>query len=1043
MFSEGKKLLDADHPEEALDILRQAIGILGPKEEYVQLLAQSRRRIEERRKARIAELLATARDALTAGRFSTTLECVSGVLELEPDRADAIDLRRQAMAGAEAEKARLARKEQAERDKAAGFKLLADKKFRESLRALQRAREVMGDDTAVRLGIEEAEEGIRGEELRARLQSELDQALQLFQTDALDKARAHVDRALEMSPRSTEASELAAKIDRAIEVKQRAERLSALLRDAREALGRQSFEEAAVLASEALILDPAPDSAVSRLLLEIAESKEGTRRAEEVKLLLRKTEDALERHDYDDAELHVGEALKVRPDHPASAELLQRVRQAREDRRFKQELNELISQAQQAFLQGSLGQSEALARRALVLDPGSTKAKDMIRRIDSVHEKARKEKVAVLVAEGDRLLASGDAAGAVAKAREALEADPQNADAAAFLRRMTEIEAQRRRDELAALLAGSRSALDGGQFEKAKELALQALALEDGNKAAKGLLKDIEKTARVAQKEREKAQRDTEKEQRKKTREADRDKHPAPAAVETVRMEKTVILPPPGAQRKSSLPLWAGAAALIVLLGAAGGTWWYLHRPGPVATPAQRIAEARASMDRSLYVEAIAELQRTLQEFPGNTEAEALLKEAQRQKGLKEVSLLLLEAQGQRAQNLPEESRKTLQRILQIDPANEPALAILSQLDAEASSNKSGAEQEIEIKKWLVEAAAYIGAGKLVEARAELAKVAQLRPDAPELGPLRRQIAAKAAEAAKKQQKDLDQAAAAQKASRSAELGRKAADLFKQGKYGEAQTAAEQWLAEDPASGPAQSLKNQAAEAGTAQRAYDTAMAANNYDEALGAVTHLEKLNPGDSAAAELRKRAETRKASARASFSIYRLGDPGTLLLDDQSLGTNGEVENKSIPVGRHKITVKTARGHQSTLTRDFFDGENISLVYDADLRLMNPGDRDLLRQRAARETVSRYTVEHTHGFLKGKCTGELRISGVSVEYQASEKEHSFSIPFRSLKLSLKDDDKLEFSDLHNAKYSFKVASAKVQKEIKERWDRLEKMGR
>ncbi len=404
-----------------------------------------------------------------------------------------------------------------------------------------------------------------------------------------------------------------------------------------------------------------------------------------------------------------------------------------------------------------------------------------------------------------------------------------------------------------------------------------------------------------------------------------------------------------------------------------------------------------------------------------------------------------MEAQSQRAQNQPDECRNTLQKILQIDPANEPALAILSQLDADASSTKSREEQDIEIKKWLAEAAAYIGAGKLVEARAELAKVAQLRPDAPELPPLRRQIAvaARAAEATKKQQKELEQAAAAQKAHRSAELGRKAEELFKQGKYGEAQVAVDQWLAEDPANGPAQALKNQAAEAAGATRAYETAVGGNNYDDALGAVTRLEKINPADPAIAELRKRVETRKASARATFSVYRLGDPGAVLLDDQPLGANGEVENRAIPVGRHKITVRTPRGHQSTLTRDFFEGENIALVYDADLRLMNPGDRDLLRQRAARETASRYTVEHTHGFLKGKCTGELRISGVSVEYQGSEKEHSFSIPFRSLKLSVKDDDKLEFTDVHNAKYSFKVASAKVQKEIKDRWDRLEKMGK
>ena len=112
----------------------------------------------------------------------------------------------------------------------------------------------------------------------------------------------------------------------------------------------KSYEEAAVLASEALNLDPDPDSEVSRLLAEIARQKESTRRAEEVRLLLKKTEDALERLDFDEAELHGNEALKVIPDHPAANELVRKVRLAREERRRKQELNEIIAQAQHAFL---------------------------------------------------------------------------------------------------------------------------------------------------------------------------------------------------------------------------------------------------------------------------------------------------------------------------------------------------------------------------------------------------------------------------------------------------------------------------------------------------------------------------------------------------------------------------------------------------------------------------------------------------------------------------------------------------------------------
>jgi hypothetical protein len=319
-------------------------------------------------------------------------------------------------------------------------------------------------------------------------------------------------------------------------------------------------------------------------------------------------------------------------------------------------------------------------------------------------------------------------------------------------------------------------------------------------------------------------------------------------------------------------------------------------------------------------------------------------------------------------------------------------------------------------------------------------KIAQLRPTAPELGPLRRQLAAKSAELARLQK---EQQEASERAARIAGFSKKAQDLFRQGKYQEAQPVVDQWLSEDAQSNEALSLRGLASEASIALKAYDAAMTSGAYDDALGAVGRLERANSLDPRIAEMRKRAETRKASAVAYVSVFRLAEAGTLTLDGQPIGENGEVENRKIPAGLHKVEVELGPGKAHSIQRSFADGANIPFVYDANgLRLMVNADRELIARRKAQEQVFRYKVEHSHGIFRGKCDGELRVSGLLVEYQGSDTSHSFSIPFRSMRLSAKDE-RLEFTDVHNVKYNFKLENARTGKEFKDRWDNFLKLSK
>ena len=594
-------------------------------------------------------------------------------------------------------------------------------------------------------------------------------------------------------------------------------------------------------------------------------------------------------------------------------------------------------------------------------------------------------------------------------------------------------------DEIQGLLAQGRAALEGGNLEQASTLVRRVLDLEGGNKEARSLSKAIEKAMRAAEKERKKQQTAPEPK-----------KEPVPkldfAAAGSG--DETWVMPEKS-QKKGSARVLIWAAAGAVLLAAIGtAVYFVLLRPKPF-DEAALLASARSSLDQKLYDNAIELSQRILATVPGSTNAAAILAEAQKQKKQSSIETLMLEAQSLRGQKLFEQANATLQRILDIDPAYGPALDVRSQIEAEVSSTKSEEEQGKNIQEWLNKAKSLMAAGKLPEARSEIAKVEKLRPDAPELPPLRKQlqtaVAAKAAADLAKAKTQKEQQDASQKQARLAEIRRKATDLFGQGKYVDAQGALDQWLADEPQNSQALSLRTQIGDAQTSVKAFEAALSEKRYEEALNAVARLQKANPADPNITAYRKRLEDTRASARASFSVVRLGEAGTLLFDDQPVGTGGEVDNRTVPIGRHKLTLKNAQGKLASIAVDLVDGQKADYVYDAsvpELRPMAPTDRALLERRKAREEVHSYVVEHNHGTFRGRCKGTLTVSGLVVEYRTTETDHNFSWPFRTLKLALRDD-RVEFTTADNKTQTFKLPDAAKAKEVKQLWDKLQQLGK
>jgi hypothetical protein len=152
---------------------------------------------------------------------------------------------------------------------------------------------------------------------------------------------------------------------------------------------------------------------------------------------------------------------------------------------------------------------------------------------------------------------------------------------------------------------------------------------------------------------------------------------------------------------------------------------------------------------------------------------------------------------------------------------------------------------------------------------------------------------------------------------------------------------------------------------------------------------------------------------------------------------------------IGRHKLVIENSAGKQAGNNPDFAEGQTAAFVYDSatmELRPMADTDRALLIKRRTLEQVYSCEVEHRH--LLGKCTGTLLISGFKVEYRASDKSHSFEKPLSSLKLSVKSgDDKIEMnivegtSGSSGSSWTFKVRNSAQAAEIKELWDRLQKL--
>jgi serine/threonine protein kinase len=1021
MLAQAKALLAEDQLDQALGFLRRAIGLLGPKDSLVQMLVETRRKIDERNRGRVSLLLGEARETIAAKQFVKTNEILDQLLALEPNNPEVLELQRMALAEIEVDKSRQANKEEGEKAKNSGFKLLAERKFREGLQAFARAAELLGEDTAIRLGKDEAEKELREETLQSEVRSGLEEAQRLFRCGVLDQARIRANDVLMRSPSNAEATDLLLQIDRARQDEEKRNAIALLRSQSEQALNQKDFAEALSLADKALQRDFS-DAQIQNLIQRINKEREENRRQEAVARLVAQAKELLTRQDFTRAEALVREALTIIPEHAAGLECLRVIAQIREDTKRSDRIASLLAQGRQELTRGDFQKAERCAREVLQVDTQNVGATDLLSEIRHTHEEHKKA-------------------------------------------------------QIESILSRSREALTHGQFEYALSAANEIFALDAKHKGAKALIKGIKSAAREKEKEERKRQKES-------RRLSEANLSPEKKTGEIGTLDETVLLKKEKRRSPGWIWIAVAAIAFIIIGVTAVKIYRVPHETKPVDYSAQ-IAQARSYLDQRNYDQAIAILQKIQAVTPVNGQVKAMLATAQNAKQQTRIEELLMEAQYQRSQNQPDESLKIIQQILVLSPDHPPAVALRSEIERETADARSKTERDNVIQKQLAALQSVLTACKLREARAEMDKVrgepsviqnrlanvrslltdckldavkaeidkiAATSPDAAGLAALRKKLAARTAEMVGIQEEMSRQSDIAYKLEKTNELRSRADQLFRQGKYNDCESVLNQIAAESPNSQASQSLRARVNEAVASSNAFEAAIEAKQRVNAGQAISRLEKANPDDPSLPEFRRRLEAIQKSGKAVLSIYRLDEPAVITLDGERIGTDGEVIRFDISPGVHTIVVQNNSGKKSSKTEDFSDGLDVTYVYNSatlDLRFMTEADRALRKNIKQREEVHHFQVEHPHGgmfnkILKGSCSGELLISGLQIEYKPSQGNDRFSAQFSKLILKL-SAEKLEFFETNQSKpfQTLRARSSEEARKIKELWDSLERLGK
>ena len=734
----------------------------------------------------------------------------------------------------------------------------------------------------------------------------------------------------------------------------------------------------------------------------------------------------LNQRDYSSARERVESVFDASPGNSEATNLLLLIERAQSDAERESKIRSHLVQAEERILQQRLVEAENELKIVLELDSGNTRAVELSEEIEQLREaelskrqakerEAEQRQIDQLLSVTEQSLERQDYDAAVAALAEVQKLDPASKRAAELSQR---VEAGRAEDErslqIEAALAKSQEQLDAGEFEGAITQVNQVLELDPSNERARSLLAGIqssfeksvtEEASEPAQPQSLEGLPDASTSDGQGTRlrslldQIEEDVLGKKSGSLSVEDEDPAMPETAGSERigfpdriralASRKGRWVGLALLGATVLVAAAFWVQdLWQPGG--------PEQVASVSGGGGIRPNAGLVGVAGEAP-------------------DPGRLLQQAQDLFQQGELDASRASLLMLLDDDPDHEEALVLLDEIDTETKvSGLDGTDEDRLVGRWIRNTASWIKTGRLTKARRELDKIEKLRPDHPQIASLRTRWRARSSEIvrqrARQRKNDLD--SAKRKQQQKVMAGRVEA-LFEAGQYDEAQGTLDRWLADYPENSTALGFQSRTTEAQRSMEAYTSSLYEGKYDKARLALEALASLNPNDPKIAELTSRVDARLASARATLTVHRLGEPATILLDGQSVGGDGEVEKLKVGVGEHEVSVRNALGQQTTRRYRFLDGQELSFVYDAGsltLREMTKADQELVSIQKHKEQIHRFFVEHSHGWLRGSCEGVLLMNYYEVEFRPEKGTHQFRMPFNALDLRV-DDDKCDLS--------------------------------
>jgi serine/threonine protein kinase/tetratricopeptide (TPR) repeat protein len=376
------------------------------------------------------------------------------------------------------------------------------------------------------------------------------------------------------------------------------------------------------------------------------------------------------------------------------------------------------------------------------------------------------------------------------------------------------------------------------------------------------------------------------------------------------------------------------------------------------------------------------------------------------------------------------------------NPLKEGTLSTLKEFEEEQRGSNSEMATSQPPRGLLGRVETLINTGKLQAAKVELNKLQKAYPRSPDVLALHKQLRTKSSLEAQDRAREEEHKNAVRKQREDA-WNRRLIELFARGNYSEAGNELNRWLAEDPGNSRAQDFGAKLEKIERDFRIINSALSESRYQDALDALRSVEKNNPADPNVAELRREIEIKKASARAMLTVHRLGSKALLLLDGRPIGTDGEIQNESIPIGKHTVSIESNNGLIASRSQEYLDGQQVVLIYDLSrlmLRPMSEADLELLAQRKMMEEVHRFELEHEHGLFRGSCRGVLSVDYYDVAYKPFSGQHGFRIPFKLLKVSKVEGKSIELSFISDDKHfeSFKFQNERDAQRFMQIWKDL-----